>query len=495
MAEKQAYQKRTKEPLTANVFGKLPPQAMELEEAVLGALMVESTAFDTISGLLKADCFYKVSHQHIFRAISDLSSRNEPTDMMMVVEELRKSGNIDDVGGPYFITQLTAKINSAAHIEFHSRIILQKYMARELIRVSSLIQSKAFNDETDVDDLMTEAESMFSDIGSFLAKNGELAHISEALKQASDDYAKRIDQTSKGLTTGVTTGLFELNKLLGGGWQKSTLNIIAARPAMGKTALMLSYAKAAAREGNHVCIFSLEMSSVSLVNRLILAEAYTDEDHQLKADRFNLGYANEKEWALFEAAKARLEALPIYIDDTAMVDFRHIKNRSKAMKKQGKCDIILIDYLQLTDMDDANKTRNREQEISKTTRQFKILSKELDVPVILLSQLNRGVEARPDKKPLLSDLRESGAIEQDADTVQFIYRPAYYKIEQTEDGKSTMNLGYVNIAKHRNGALGEIAFTHNSSMTKIWDYYEGEIPMETGYNTYGTPDYKNDVPF
>ena len=497
MAEKRNYKKDTVAPIAADAHGKLPPQALDLEEAILGAIMLETEAFPMISEIVRPECFYKIAHQKIFRAVASLSYRSEPTDMLMVVEELKKTGELDDVGGAYAIVLLVNKISSAANIEFHARIIAQKYIAREIIRVASHVQTRAYDESTDVDDLMKEAELLLGNVDDFVYANQGLSHITASLDKAQEAFELRIDQTSKGLSTGINTGLAKFNKTLGGGWQPSTLNIIAARPAMGKTALLLHFAKAAAMCDIPVCIYSLEMSSVSLTNRLILAEAYQDENTQIKADRFRLGYCNEKEWALFEAAKRRLAELPIYIDDQPMVDARYIGTHTKRMKKAGKCGMVLIDYLQLADMSDpsGNKSRNREQEVSQTTRSFKIIAKVLDAPVILLSQLNRGVEGRPDKKPLMSDLRESGAIEQDADTVTFIYRPAYYKITETEDGKSTENLGYLLLAKQRDGASNEeIAFTHNPSMTKVWDYYEGDEPFDADPTVFAGIE-EDEVPF
>ena len=467
-------------------YQRVPPQASELEEYILGALMIESGAFEKVVNILTPECFYKKTHQMIFEAIKQLDRENQPTDMMMVCERLKNQGNLESVGGYYSVAMLASKIASSAHLEYHAQIVKQKYIAREIIRISTLMNEAAFSEEVDVDDILCESDTSITALMNSFYNDNQLKPISEILDGAEVEFRKRIELTQSGDSTGVTTGLFELNKVLGGGWQKSTLNIIAARPAMGKTAVMLAQAKAAASTGVPVCIYSLEMSSISLVNRIILAEAYQNEELQLKADRFRLGYCNDREWAMFEAAKERLAQLPIFIDDQPMVNSQYIRSHSKLMKKKGQCGIILIDYLQLTDMTDGNKTRNREQEVSQTTRQFKILSKELDIPIVLLSQLNRGVEGRSDKKPLLSDLRESGAIEQDADTVSFIYRPAYYKIKETDDGKSTENLGYFCVAKQRDGRIDDIPFTHNESMTKIWDYYEGGDSM---------PQASDDVPF
>ena len=294
--------------------------------------------------------------------------------------------------------------------------------------------------------------------------------LTESLKLAEQRQAAYLE----GLPTGIPTGISDLNRLTGG-WRGSQLIILAARPAMGKTALMLHFAKSAALNETPVCIFSLEMSHVSLSDRLLLSEC------EVEVNRFRDGDLSGEDWRQLNEASARLEKLPIHVDDNAVVSMRYIKTRCHILKKQGKCGLIMIDYLQLADTSTKERNRNREQEIAQASRQAKIIAKELDVPVVLLSQLSRECEKRADKQPQLSDLRESGAIEQDADVVGFIFRPAYYGLDRIETLKygniSTSGLGIINIAKQRDGATGLVAFSHNPSMTKIGDFQENKTPF------------------
>ncbi len=361
----------------------------------------------------------------------------------------------------------TQKVGSGAHATKHALIVKEHYIRRKMIEASFRISGMASDQGTDLAEAL-DTFSQLADQCNDVATSGTTAKpVAKIVETALKHAEKRCSLRQSGQFPGIPTGLSELDRLTGG-WHSSQLIVIAARPAMGKTAFMLHLAKSAARFGVPVCIYSLEMADVSLADRLLLSET------SIAPDRFRRGELESGEWRQLEEASAALRKLPIYIDDNPTVSMRYIKIRSKLMQKQGKCGMVMVDYLQLTDTATDRKNSNREQEIANASRQAKIIAKELGVPVILLSQLSRRVEERADKMPLLSDLRESGAIEQDADVVGFIYRPAYYKQEsintQTYGKISTNGLGILSIAKQREGATGMVRFAHNPSMTRIGNY-------------------------
>ena len=481
-SEKKPYTSRKKPtspaPLPANEYGKLPPQALELEEAVLGAIMIEADAYAMISDLLKPDCFYKISHQKIYEAIQSLAVHQQPVDMHTVTEQLRKSGYIDDVGGPYYITLLTAKVNSAAHLEYHARIIMQKYLARELIRISTEIQTKAFDEKTDVDDLMQESEGMLFEVSQRNLKK-DVVQINPVIEEA----RKRMQlAASRQGASGVPSGYHSLDKLTSG-WQKSDLIIIAARPAMGKTAFILSMAKNIAVDYTiPVAVFSLEMSNVQLVNRLIMNVC------QLEGDKIKNGQLDQYEWEKFDRDITRLLDAPIFIDDTPSLSIFELRSKARRLVREHRIQLIIIDYLQLMNASGMS-FGSREQEVSIISRSLKGLAKELDIPIIALSQLNRGVEGRTGlegKRPQLSDLRESGAIEQDADMVCFIHRPEYYKITEDAQGNSLLGIAEIIIAKHRNGATGDVPLKFKNVYAKFMnkdDSDADEALAATGYQS------------
>lgn len=463
MPEKRTYNSNKRpqlpQPVSANEFGKLPPQAPELEEAVLGAIMLETDAYSTISEILKPECFYKIAHQKIYDAIQSLVLYQQPIDMHTVTDQLRKNGTIDEVGGPYYITLLTAKVNSAAHLEYHARIIVQKYLARELIRISSEIQSKAFDDKTDVDDLMQEAEGMLFEISQRNLKK-DVIQINPVIEEARN----RMIQAAKSQgASGVPSGYHTLDKITSG-WQKSDLIIIAARPAMGKTAFILSMAKNIAVDYNiPIGVFSLEMSNVQLVNRLIMNVC------QLEGEKIKNGQLDPLEWERFDKDITQLMDAPIYIDDTPSLSIFELRSKARRLVKEHKVQCIVIDYLQLMNASGMS-FGSREQEVSIISRSLKGLAKELDIPIIALSQLNRGVEGRTGldgKRPQLSDLRESGAIEQDADMVCFIHRPEYYKLTEDLQGNSLVGIAEIIVAKHRNGATGDVQLKFKNVYAKF----------------------------
>lgn len=449
-------------------LGKLPPQATDLEEAVLGALMLEKDALTNVIDILKPESFYKESHKEIYTAIYDLFQSTEPIDILTVTSQLRKTGKIEMVGGPYYITQLTNRVSSAANIEYHARIIVEQSIKRELIRIASEIQKEAYEDTTDVFQLLDKMEQSLFDVSESNIRK-EYQGMKEIMAQAIEEIQSRKDHTD-GLT-GIPSGFTNLDRVTSG-WQKSDLVIIAARPAMGKTAFVVSALRNAAVDHGHaVAIFSLEMANVQLVNRMISGEA------ELEGEKIKKGNLAEHEWAQLVHKTANLTKAPIFIDDTPALSILELRAKCRRLKQQHDIQLVVIDYLQLMSGDSSKggaSGGNREQEIASISRALKNLAKELSVPVIALSQLSRAVETRGgDKRPQLSDLRESGSIEQDADMVMFLYRPEYYGITQDENGMPTAGMGEVIIAKHRNGSLENVQLKFIGKFTKFTD-------MDTG---------------
>lgn len=457
--------------------GKLPPQALDLEEAVLGAVMLEKDAIIEVIDILKPESFYKDEHLKIFQAIVNLFATEKAIDILTVPEELRKVGQLDEVGGIAYITQLTSRVASAAHIEFHARIVQQKYIQRELIRVSSEIQNKAFDDGIDVNELLDFSESELFNVAQGHIKK-EAAPMNMLVKDAItliQEAAKRDDNLS-----GIPSGYTKLDRITSG-WQNSDLAIVAGRPSMGKTAFVLSMTRnMAVDHGKAVAIFSLEMSSIQLVNRLIVSEA------EITSDKIRVGNLTDNEWERLDYRIKRLEDAKIFIDDTPAISIFELRAKCRRLKRQHDIDIIIIDYLQLMS-GSGNSGGNREQEVSTISRSLKSVAKELNVPVIALSQLNRSVEIRTgSKRPQLSDLRESGAIEQDADIVMFIHRPEKYGILQDDEGNSLKGLAEIILAKHRNGALGDVSLKFVSEYAKFIemdDDYFGPIDMDANENS------------
>ncbi len=463
---------RPKTGLNETVFehGKIPPQALDLEEAVLGAMMLENDRLAEVIEVLKPEVFYKESHQIIFSAIQRLFGQNEPVDILTVTEELRKSGELDIAGGPYFITMLTNRIASTANIEFHSRIILQKFIQRELIRVSSEIIKDAYEDTTDVFDLLDKAEN-----GLFSISEGSIGKSYMDMQSIITEAIKEIaaGRNQEGKLRGVGSGFTELDRITSG-WQKSDLIIIASRPGMGKTAFALTMARNAAIDFKKpVAVFSLEMSSIQLVTRLMSSET------EIPQEKLRKGTMEDHEWAQLNARISSLIEAPLYIDDTAALSIFDLRAKCRRLKAHHDIQMVIVDYLQL--MQGSQDTRgNREQEISSISRALKTLAKELNIPVIALSQLSRASEKREKAaKPILSDLRESGSIEQDADMVMFIYRPEYYKIDVDENGDSTSGVADIIIAKNRNGPLKDVRIRFVSKYAKFVDAEMEYTPVNT----------------
>lgn len=438
--------------------GKLPPQAVDLEEAVLGALMLEKNPVNDVIDVLKPESFYKEAHQKIYGAIMDLFGASEPIDILTVTNKLRSKGELDVVGGPYYISQLTNRVASTAHAETHARIIAQKYIMRELIRISGETIRNAYDETTDVFDLLDRAESeLYGVAEGNIRKNYD--SMSQIMKQAIDQIEQA--QNREDGISGINSGFSELDRITSG-WQRSDMIVLAARPGMGKTAFVLSMARNSAVQFNHpVAVFSLEMSSIQLVNRLIASET------EISAEKLRKGNLEPHEYQQLHARIGALSKAPIFIDDTPALSIFELRAKARRLKQQHNIDLIIIDYLQLMTAG-SSKGGNREQEISTISRSIKEIAKELNVPIIALSQLSRSVETRGgDKKPMLSDLRESGAIEQDADIVTFIYRPEYYGITEDENGNTTTGTGEIIIAKHRNGSLASVQLKFIAHLAKF----------------------------
>lgn len=437
------------------VYGKVPPQAKDLEEAVLGAVMLEKSAFDVVVEILKPECFYVEAHQRIFRAMQSLSNKSQPIDILTVAEELRFKEELEMVGGAYYVTKLTNAVVSSANIEAHSRIILQKFIQRELIRISGEIIGDAYEDSTDVFDLLDDAETkLFEITNNHLRKNFDTLDsvLVKTIQRIEDLRHKNED------VTGVPSGFASLDRVTYG-WQNTDLIILAARPAVGKTAFALNLARNAAMntaKPTPVALFSLEMSAGQLVQRILAAES------EIWLEKIARGKLEEHEMKqLYARGIQRLAQAPLFIDDTPALNIFELRAKCRRLKNKHNIGMIIIDYLQLMSGTGENRSSNREQEISNISRNLKALAKELSVPIIALSQLSRAVETRSagkdgNKMPQLSDLRESGAIEQDADMVMFLYRPEYYDITTNEMGENNRGETLVRIAKHRNGSLETI---------------------------------------
>jgi len=437
-------------------MGKIMPHSIALEEAVIGALLIDKNALPAVLDIVRLEIFYKPAHQKIFEVIIDLFQKSQPIDILTVHEALKKSGEIDEIGGPNYIVELSNKVGSAANIEYHARILVQKYIQRELIRVSSDVIKDSYEDSKDVFQLLDDAEKSLYDI-----TDQNLNTAYEKLGGLAVKVQKEIEElsTKEDGVTGITTGFEELDSILLG-WQPSDLVILAARPGMGKTAFALSIARNAALAGHSTAIFSLEMSKMQLTQRLLAMES------EINSRKIRAGNLDEYEWKQLHQAVERMSEIDIYIDDTPGINIFELRAKCRRMKQNHGIELIVIDYLQLMTSAPSHGRGNREQEISSISRALKGMAKELNVPVITLSQLSRAVETRGgDKRPLLSDLRESGAIEQDADIVSFVFRPDYYEIGEEFEGPR--DVAEIIISKHRNGSLGTVELKFIKELTKF----------------------------
>lgn len=439
--------------------GRIPPQAIEMEQAVLGALLLEKEALNRVVDVVRPPMFYKEAHQIIYEGVNELFQNSEPIDILTVKNWLSLNGKLEVVGGVYYLTELTSKVASAANIEYHARVIAQKYLLREMIKIGDEVVHKAYDETTDVFDLLDDTEKNLFELSETNLRRNYMA-----MTDLVHSTLKRLEglQGQEGGVTGVPTG-FTMMDAMTSGFQPSDLIIIAARPAMGKTAFTLSAMRnAAVRFGVPCAFFSLEMAATQLVQRLLCGEAEID------AQKVRTGRLERYEWEQLTTRIGSLSKAPIYIDDTPGLSIMDLRAKARRLKAEKNIGMIMIDYLQL--MTGSAKAGSREQEIAGISRSLKELAKEIDVPIIALSQLSRAVETRGgDKKPMLSDLRESGSIEQDADMVMFLYRPEYYGLTTYEDGTSTQGVAEVIIAKQRNGPVGDVRLQFINKFAKFAD--------------------------
>ena len=488
MAEK----KRNTTPIDPS-YGHLQPQALDIERAVLGALMIDKDAFSVVSEMLKPETFYEPRNQKIYEAIQALNMDERPVDIMTVTEQLKRDGPLEEVGGPAYILELSAHVASSAHVEYHARILKQKSMARQLISFASRVETKAFDETQDVDELMQETEASLFEL-SQKNMHQDFTQIKPVVNQAYDILMKAYG--NKDGLTGIPTGYTELDDKTSG-WQNSDLVIIAGRPAMGKTAFALSLAKNIAMDyGLPVAIFSLEMSNVQLVNRLISNVC------EISGKKILNGQLDEDEIRRLDQNVRRLEEAPIFIDDTPGMSIFEMRTKARRLVREKNVRIILIDYQQLMNANGA-RFGSRQEEVSTISRSLKGLAKELDIPVLALSQLNRSVETRdptsPDgKRPQLSDLRESGAIEQDADMVIFVHRPEYYHILSDAKGNDLRGMAEIIIAKHRKGATDTIQLNFRGEYTRFQnptDNQPSAVQPDAGGEFIGSKMNEDVVPF
>ena len=456
-----------------NAYAHIQPQATEIERIVLGSLMIDKDAFSMVSEILKPETFYEPRNQKVYQAIQTLSMEDHPVDIMTVTEELKKEGTINDVGGPGYILELSSRVASSAHIEYHAKILAQKFLARQLISFSSVIETKAFDETVDVDELMQEAEGSLFEISQKNMRQ-DYTHINPVVKDAVSILQKAA--ANKAGLTGLSTGYTKLDDYTSG-WQPSDLVIIAGRPAMGKTSFALSLAKNIAVDLQEpIAFFSLEMSNVQLVNRLISNVC------EISGKKILNGQLDDEEWSRLDKSISALQNAPIYIDDTPGMSIFELRTKARRLVREKGVKIIMIDYLQLMNASGA-RFGSRQEEVSTISRSLKGLAKELNIPVLALSQLNPTVENRDGlegKRPQLSDLRESGAIEQDADMVLFVHRPEYYRLFQDEKGNDLRGKAQIIIAKHRKGSTGDVLLNFKGEYTRFDNIDEMRSPIGGG---------------
>lgn len=442
----------------------LNPHNDDLESVILGACLTETTAMVLVGDKLSPEMFYETKFGEIYSALLSMYHSGKAIDLVTVRAELASRGKLEAVGGAYELVRLAGRVASSAHLEYHALILRQMYIRREMIAGLHTLLASAADESVDLSDALADLHRLAGHLESGAVSDNCLRDMERLMQDTLEQMDKRVENNRNGIT-GIPTGLRELDRLTAG-WQQGDLNIIAARPSVGKTAFALHLALAAGRAGKHVLVNSLEMQGERLGDRWLCAQAANVDAGHLKTGQLDAG---ERQQAL-EAARL-LSALPVYVDDNPKMSMDHIRSSALLQKSKGRCDLLIIDYLQLCEMKSGQKNRNREQEVAEASRKAKLIAKELDIPVILLCQLNRECEMRADKRPALSDLRESGAIEQDADVVMLLYRPALYGLTSERRSKfPSEGLGMVILAKHRNGETGDVYFGHNPAMTKIGEY-------------------------
>lgn len=454
-------------------IGLIPPQSVDLEQSVIGAILIDKDAMDNVVNILTPESFYRDENQKIYQVILDLHKKDKAIDILTVTEQLRKKNELEEVGGAVYITDLTAKIASSANIVHHAMYVQEKFIRREQIRISQTLLNASYDDSIELDDLITQSNQLNDQLNELIAGKQRIRRLDDVLSQSIVEVKQRHKDKAEGRKIGIEPPLKCLKDKIY--YWTNDLNLLASRPSEGKTNMMLHIAKEAAQNGHPVCIYSLETDAVKLSDRIIIAEANIND-----YDYYS-GYVTEKDIKNIELAAKRLRKLPIYIDDNPVVSVDYIKSHSRLMKKKGKCSLIMVDYIQLTDTS-GYKYKSREQEISTITRMLKTHARKLEVPIIALCQLNREIERRAgDKKPKLSDLRESGQLEMDAYLVMFLWRPERYGIEEI-DGKSTIGIAYIIIAKNKDGQTGEVKFKHKYGLRYIWDIDEDMPDIQPIYS-------------
>lgn len=439
------------------------PQDEDLEAVIIGACLIEKTAMPLIADKIRPEMFYQVKHEQIFAALLFMYREGTDIDIITLKEEMARRGKLDEIGGPFYITQLSSRVASSAHLEYHCLILKQKFLRREMIVGFHKLLAGAGDETIDIADTMVEAHNLLDRLEGEFGHYTHLRDMGRLMEDTMEEARLRVANGKEGVT-GIPTGLPDLDKLTAG-WQRGELIVGAARPAVGKTAFALLLAQTAARSGFHTAVYSLEMQGERLGDRWILSAS------KLDGTRWRGGQVSAEEWTQAQSAADGLRRLPIYVDDSSDMSIDKIRSSARLLQSKGKCDVIIIDYLQLCNMNTGQPDRNREQEVAQTARKAKLLAKELNVPVILLSQLNRLSERTPTQRPELSQLRESGAIEQDADVVFLLHRPAMAGIQTDRtSGYPTKDLGIVIVAKNRNGQTGDVYFGHNPSLTRIGTY-------------------------
>jgi replicative DNA helicase len=470
-SQRQGNRRRQKiVPLDGGSLDRIPPHSNDAEMAVLGAMMLDKEAASKVIQILPPDSFYRETHRIIYQAMLSLAERNQPVDIITINDELRRIGKLADVGGSLYLSELNMRTPTAANVEHHARIVFEKALKRRLIGAAMEIIANSYSESTDAFEELDAAEQKIFQIAE--SRGNRSYHSMKRLAFETMEMLEALSaRRSEGNeVVGVPSGLQKLDGLLGG-FQRSDLVILAARPSMGKTALAMSMARNAAIDYKHaVAFFSLEMSAQQLVMRLISAEARVD------AHRLRTGDLKNEHWQQIVSTIHRLTEAPMYIDDTPALGIMELRARARLMKREHNIKMIVIDYLQLMH---APKAESREREISMISRGLKQLAKELDIPIVALSQLNRSVESRGDKRPMLSDLRESGSIEQDADVVMFVHRPEYYGIPQDEDGHPTEGMAEVIIGKQRNGPTGtaKVAFVSEYARFENLEFRYDDAPQ------------------
>ncbi len=438
--------------------GRIPPHSIEAERAVLGAILLNKDAFDTVSSIVKAEDFYSDNHRVIYEALVSIVGKNQRADYVLLSEELKKSQKLEAVGGILYLTNLTTDIVDAYNVEDHAKIVRDKAHLRKLIHVANAVESMAYREEEETEDIVNRAEQMVLDVSGTTKGESSFSVMREVVYETIDRINEL--QRHKGILTGVSTGFKDLDNLTSG-LQKSDLILVAARPSMGKTAFTLNIAQnVAMKSKKNVAFFSLEMSKTQLVARVLAAVA------GINSGRIRNGQLSQEDWGKAINALNDLAEAPLYIDDTSGLTPQLMKKKLRRLiQEHGELGLVVVDYIQLMENGGKKIADNRQQEVSAISRQLKIMAREFNVPLIALSQLSRGVESRADKTPMLSDLRESGSLEQDADIVAFLNRENYQDTEDTSDGVETQ----VIIRKHRNGELGIVKLWFEGAYTRFRD--------------------------